>query len=299
MKTLKISTLLIATFIISNNIVSQINVYKPFPQVYGHWSIGQQHFGSPSGPQTLSYHDYVANGDTVVGAFTYKKVTYALSQPSPFSFGPHVFKFAYRNDIPNKKVYYLDVTGGINKDTLWYNFNLNVGDTIKNTYAYSNQGSINGNQRNIVTSIDSILICSVYYKRFNVNCSSPFTGLSLIEGQGFEDRFVQTGFQGSCPFEPADLYDSGFSSCDVGINEINIAKNNIHIYPNPVTSDFKINTTLPLSNYTILNNLGEIMQKGKYTNQESILFSEYLNGLYLINIQDEKGNTYHIKFIKQ
>ena len=126
MKTLKISTLLFIILIISNTIVSQINVYKPFPQVYGHWRINQQHFGSPPGPQTLSYHDYVANGDTVVGTYTYKKVTY-FSQTGPLTFSPHVFKFAYRNDIPNKKVYYLDVTGGINKDTLWYDFNLNVG----------------------------------------------------------------------------------------------------------------------------------------------------------------------------
>jgi hypothetical protein len=141
-----------------------------------------------------------------------------------------------------------------------------------------------------------ILICGEYHKKFNFLCVSPID-MSLIEGFGFLEYFIHV--TPDCPMEPLDIYHTSFSSCDVGINEINSAKNNIHIYPNPVTSDFKINTTLTLSNYTILNNLGEIVQQGKYTNQESILFSEYLSGLYLISIKDERGNTYHTKFIKQ
>ena len=297
MKTLKISTLLIAILIISNTIVSQINVYKPFPQLYGHWNVTHTHYiGMPPSGSTYSEYNFVANGDTTIGAYTYKKVTKSTSLNNPFNFGPKTFAFGYRNDIATKKVYYLDVTGGINKDTLWYNFNLNVGDTMKNTFSFGHIGGYDPNMGAIVTSIDSILICGVYHKKFNFLCVSPID-MSLIEGFGFLEYFIHV--TPDCPMEPIDIYHTSFSSCDVGINEINIAKNNIHIYPNPVTSDFKINTTLPLSNYTILNNLGEIMQRGKYTNQESILFSEYLNGLYLINLQDEKGNTYHIKFIKQ
>ena len=290
MKTLKISTLLFIILIISNTIVSQINVYKPFPQGNALWSMSSQ---SISG---LNYYNYRTSGDTMIGPYTYKKVLYAYNTtPGPFNFSAYTFNFAYRNDSINKKVYYLDVTGGLNSDLLWYDFNLNIGDTVKSTFSY---GRSNINRDRVVQSIDSILICGTYYKRFNFNCYDYAS--SLTEGVGFMDNFIHTYRDNDCPFEPTIVYSTGLSTCNtVGINEINIAKNNIHIYPNPITSDFKINTTLTLSNYTILNNLGEIVQQGKYTNQESILFSEYLNGLYLINIQDEKGNTYHIKFIKQ
>lgn len=296
MKPLKISTLLIAILIISNNIVSQISVYKPFPHGNALWSMSSQ---SISG---LNYYNYRTAGDTTIGVYTYKKVTYSFSPNNPFNFGPQSFKFAYRNDSINKKVYYLDVTGGINKDTLWYDFNLNIGDTVKSTYSYKKQpynGPSSGTVFNrVVQSIDSILICGKYYKRFNFNCIDYAS--SLTEGVGFMDDFIHTYRDNECPFEPPYVYSTGFSTCNtVGIYEVNIAKTNLHIYPNPVTSDFKINSSLTLSNYTIINNLGEIVQQEKYTNQESILFSEYLSGLYLISLQDEQGNTYHTKFMKQ
>ena len=68
MKTLKISTLLFIILIISNTIVSQINVYKPFPQGNALWSMSSQ---SISG---LNYYNYRTSGDTIIGPYTYKKV---------------------------------------------------------------------------------------------------------------------------------------------------------------------------------------------------------------------------------
>lgn len=308
MKALKISTLLFIILIISNTIVSQINVYKPFPQAYASWIV--QDWSQITSGGFNSWKKYEVTGDTIIGSYTYKKVTsanntgYPIGSSFPYiiPFGPRSFSFCYRNDATTKKVYYLVVTGGINKDTLWYDFNLNIGDTVKSTYSYQKHpyyGPTYGTAFNrVVQSIDSSLICGTYYKRFKFNCGDNES--CLIEGVGFMDNFIHTWRDNECPFEPVELFYTHVSTCEpTGINEASITKNNIHIYPNPVTSDFKINTTLTLSYYTILNNLGEIVQQGKCTNQESILFSEYLNGLYLISMQDERGNTYHTKFIKQ
>ncbi len=160
--------ILFFVFACCGNASSQTNVYKPFPQIYGEWIVMK--YGT-----FTSWQKYEAIGDTILGSYTYKKVTIANNTGYPvwngttyvIPFGPGIFSFGYRNDIANKKVYYLDVTGGINKDTLWYDFNLNIGDSVKTTYAYMKNGA---SYDRIVQSIDSVLICGSYYKRFKFNC---------------------------------------------------------------------------------------------------------------------------------
>lgn len=293
MQTIKSFKLLIIALVVCSNVFSQTNSYKPFPKGYGSWSVVQSY------PLPLNYYKYVTSGDTLIGAYTYKKVLYAYNiSPGPFNFSPYTFKFAYRNDSINKKVYYLDVTGGINKDTLWYDFNLNVGDTIKETYSYTHNGHIVGNLRRIVSSIDSVLICGSYYKQFNFNCAGGFE-TSLIEGVGFKDKFDVTGYLGGCPFEPSAVYSTGFSTCD--INSVADLSSNqfIKLFPNPTFSELKINASLQLTEYTILNNIGGIILKGNLSDLESINVASLATGLYVIKLQDKSGNNYQSKFIKE
>lgn len=297
MKALKIFRLLIAILIISNNIVSQSNVYKPFPMVYGSWHVSGQHYvGFPPTTSYFTYQNYEALGDTLVGLYTYKKVTLSTSLYNPFNFGPKLFAFGYRNDSLNKKVYYLNVTNGINKDTLWYDFNLKVGDTIKQTYSYT--GNFNNNLRRIVKSIDKVLICGTYYKRFNFDCGGGFK-TSLIEGVGFEDKFDVTGYLDFCPFEPQVVYSSVFSTCNINSVESYVKGNQIKLYPNPVTTELKIQESLPLVFYTITNNLGELILQGNYSDKETINVSIISDGIYFLKIQDKQGQTYQAKFVKQ
>ena len=146
-QTIKFYKLLIIALLVCSNVFSQTNVYKPFPQVYGSWTVYGQHYsGFPPSTSSFSYKNYQAIGDTTVGLYTYKKVTVSTSINNPFNFGPKLFAFGYRNDSLNKKVYYLDVTSGINKDTLWYDFNLNVGDSLKETYSDGSFGYVINNQ---------------------------------------------------------------------------------------------------------------------------------------------------------
>jgi hypothetical protein len=219
---------------------------------------------------------------------------------NPFNFGPKLFAFGYRNDFAAKKVYYLDVTGGVNKDTLWYDFNLNVGDSLKQTYAYTHTGYIINNQRRIVSSIDSVLICGTYYKQFNFGCTiGGGFQTSLIEGVGFKDKFDVTGYEGGCPFEPQSVYSTGFSTCN--INSVADLSSNrlIEIFPNPSNLELNINASLQLTEYSILNNVGAFLLKGNLSDKQSVNISSLATGLYFIKVRDKSGNNYQSKFIKQ
>ncbi|MFN8114929.1 MAG: T9SS type A sorting domain-containing protein [Bacteroidia bacterium] len=292
MKTIKSFKLLLIALVVFSNVFSQTNIYKPFPNGYASWNVTQTY------PLPLNYFKYVTSSDTLIGVYTYKKVMCSVSPNNPFSFGPFTFKFGYRNDSINKKVYYLDVTGGINKDTLWYDFNLNVGDTLKETFAYTNLGIITNNQRRIVSSIDSVLICGSYYKQFNFDCAGGFE-TSLIEGVGFKDKFDRTGYLGDCPFEPYAVYSTGFSTCDINSLADFRSSQLIKLFPNPAFSELKINASFHLTEYLILNNVGTVVLKGSIFDKQSIDVSSLSSGLHIIKILDKSGNSYQSKFIKQ
>lgn len=291
MQTIKTFKLFIIALIVCTNVFSQSSVYKPFPQGYGFWSVTRQ---SVSGS---NYYKYQTSGDTLIGGYMYKKVLYAYNiTPGPFNYSPYTFNFAYRNDSIAKKVYYLDVTGGINKDTLWYDFNLNVGDTIKNCYSNNSYNNIPFFEK-VVQSIDSVLICGIYHKRF-VYCISYSEG-NLIEGVGFSSNFIN-GFTSECPpFEPGELDYTSFSTCTVNSAAEYLKEQQIKLFPIPTSSELEINTSLILREYVIINNVGEVVLKERVTNIQSIKVGSLADGIYMIQLKDNSGNNYQSKFIKQ
>lgn len=306
MKTIKFTfnklSLVLLFVIYSASLFSQINVYKPFPTLIGTWVT--QIFG-PTGPNYpynayYSWNRYEVNGDTTIGNYTYKKVTVASSIGNPVPgqtilYGSSSYSFAYRNDILNKRVYiYTNITGQY-KDTLWYDFNLSIGDTLKSSLSTNFS---NSNPRTIVTSIDSVFICGEYYKKFNfAGCSWP--NLDLIEGVGFTDHFIQT--TPMCPFEPVYLYSTGFTCSSASVNEETLVQ--INIFPNPVESILQINflnknMIFPLS-YSIVDCIGKVVFSGTTTENKSIDVSKIKNGLYFILLKDRQNNLYQSKFVKE
>ena len=291
-------------FISYSNLFSQINQYKPFPNGSAIWAVSSTTYAnSMGGGQGMTYYRYLAVGDTVIGTYIYKKVFLSVSPYNPFNYGPYNFSFGYRNDSVNKKVYYLNTIGGLNKDTLWYDFNLNVGDTLKETFSRRHYGN---QETRIVTKIDSIKVCNVYHKQFNFDCVGITS--TLIEGLGFEDNFVRTWFP-RCFLEPLRVDHTILSTCEAN-NDItclngfdpsgfpqtancsistsiskNIQKSNtIQLYPNPVTTELKIKDSQTFCNYTIINSIGKLILKGSYSDKESINVANLTNGLYVIKL---------------
>ena len=288
MQTIKPYKLLIIAIVVCSNVFSQTNVYKPFTQGFGFWSMTEQSING------LNYYQYKTSGDSLIGSYTYKKVLYSVSLHNPFNFGSYTFLFGYRNDSINKKVYYLDVTNGVNSDLLWYDFNLAIGDTVKSTYSYMK--NVFPNNR-VVQSIDSVLICGSYYKRFHFNCIDD--AADLVEGIGFMDNFIHTGRGNDCPFEPYVVYTTGFSTCYFTSVKDYSKDYQVKLYPNPASSELKINSSVQIHEYTILNNIGTVVLKGNLLDVQSINVSSLSTGLYIIKLQDKSGKSYQSKFIKE
>jgi hypothetical protein len=295
MQTIKSFKLLIIALVVCSNVFSQSNIYKPFPDDFGTWIV-RRYYNITFGGQ-YSWEKYEVLGDTVIGSYSYKKVSRATNTgfPNPTipPFGPSTFNFAYRNDIVNKKVYR---NLGTDHDTLWYDFNLNVGSSLPQTYSFDSNLVAN-NPRKIVQSIDSVSICGIYYKRFNFSCAGDFE-TDLIEGIGFHDNFIHTLFP-DCPFEPSEVDHTDYYCTVTSINVRDVSLEQIKLYPNPSTSEIKINSIISFSNYTITNELGEIVLRGNYPIDRSINIKSILNGSYFIKMQDKMGNYYQSKFIKQ
>jgi|GEM_PF-1565112 len=291
------------------NVYCQSNVYKPFPSIYGDWWVRTSNFPNNS-PGPITDELYFTTGDTIINTFTYKKTNYIYkgnaTGPVPalnYIFTGGTYNFAYRNDSLNKKIYIIP------KDSLqekiWYDFNLNLGDTLKQNF--STDGVYANNQLNsplIVLNIDSTLMCNNYYKRYSFSSfnSSSHTGacVYLVERVGFIENFIHTASSDYCSFEPTQIPNTNNWSLDACPNDLASIKNNtlglslVNVYPNPTSSilniDFK--TIKGKSEITIVNVLGRnFFSEISTIDLISINIANLPNGIYFVNVNGESNNS--------
>ena len=134
--------------------------------------------------------NYFINGDTVINSFHYKKVFkqgnywYALVGPGSGCNGsgsiPSFLTYFIRQD--GKKLFIYDPSVFGNGDTLLYDFDLQVGDTLP--LSFNNYDSTI-----VVTSIDSVLVGSEYRKKFYLTWNALPT--FIIEGVGHRYGFFE------------------------------------------------------------------------------------------------------------
>ena len=149
--------------------------YLAYPQSYQLFPMGNALWRESTGGYQSSYctdSHVLITGDTLVNGYTYSAlrrigVEYAEDQwgfcTSQIIWTFNYYAGAIRNDSANRKVYLLPE--GSNEDTLFYDFNLSVGQVLPQTYAYYNTwGGVN-----VVSSIDSILIEDKFHKRYYVS----------------------------------------------------------------------------------------------------------------------------------
>ncbi len=157
--------------------ISQTSIYHPFPDSDAVWNFHYHAYCFYNGDGDDNY-SIVMTGDTLINGENYHQLkTPFIESYSTGNCGYNQigYRGAIREDVVEKKVYY--VPPASTSEELLYDFNLEVGDTVK---GYINT-SLMPDDVDVVLSIDSVLVGSTYRKRWNIN---NCYGISIIEGVG-------------------------------------------------------------------------------------------------------------------
>lgn len=288
--------------------------YTPFSDSTSYWQVLNESCGGcyygPGMPCTCGKKNYFIQGDTTIGSFTYKKLYILLQGFDPwtgYSNGSVTFIGGIRNDIPNKKVYHYSVN--FSCDTLLYDFDLSMGDTLPQSFIYDNLGS-SPNPVATIDVIDSIIINGNVHKRYHLNGAGSGTGSYLIEGIGSTFgllELIQAYFEEIDVLEcfryeiGVDYY--GLSGCNIvtNLNEQPTNKLELNIYPNPIISNsiLSIDKGYRKTKIVIIYNaIGETIKQIITCNNSINLYqNEFSPGLYFITVSDDLGQSKSIKAV--
>lgn len=295
--------------------------YKPIPEANTVW-IQASFLYSVNGHEHSTITNPITFGqDTTINNHTYHtlighEITEwidGLGNPQNYATGTYTtegYTFYFRQDIPNKKVY----TFKNNQDTLLYDFNLSVGQIYPATANNSLYPQLK------VMHQDSVLLPDgLFHKKWQLGTNSLDSGyISIIEGVGatsgfsldiypqfeqasallcmrtFSDFLYENwSFTGIIPPKYSEYCDS-----NLGFEKIGQDKHSFEVYPNPVTEELNLSSSLKNSLnarvklYTI-DGL-EIRKDQKVTLPAKIDVSLLQKGIYLIVV----NNDQFIKFIK-
>lgn len=292
--------LFVCAVLISLCAQGQSSMYHPFPDSVAYWREREVSVIWTPSPCTVN-DDYVLfiNGDTLIGVNTYHKLyssgfMSASCPPPGFSYF-NEYRGAFRQDTILRRVYYVPVSAA--NDTLLYDFNLNLGDTLPMTYNYGTG--------NVVIGIDSVLVGTSYHKRYLLSPlfqpSGADTSYALIEGIGSTFGFywsIQPFFEGgsflNCFRNNGQDYPWN-SNCefDVRIGENGGEQSETNIYPNPMLyqATFKSQPILESATLTIYNSLGQVVRvMGNLSGQTVVITRDELTaGLYYFQVVDKDG----------
>ncbi|MBK5285116.1 MAG: T9SS type A sorting domain-containing protein [Bacteroidia bacterium] len=291
------------------SVEAQTSVYHPFPDSNAVWRVG---WGAASCAQfnyPQAQYQYEIDGDTMIGTYPYKKVIriygvgFFICWPDYLQGGGYMGGF--RQDTITRKIFF--VPKDSIQETLLYDFNLLVGDTVRGMFLEVLVGN-----NLIVTDIDSILIGSTYRKRFKCEGAYPLHVNYLVEGIGN----ITSGL-----LEPPEMMDltpllvcfkqdgvqlypsSPISYCDLpnSINIISEEKFSFTISPNPVHDFITIkNNQQKELIITIFSSIGEVVQKTTLGKDvvTTINLSGLAAGIYMVTALSEQNFTVR-KIIKE
>ena len=281
----------------------QTNIYHPFPDSNAFWSDrGTNMFH----PFFLRNTRYGLKGDTIINSKTYHQVfslfDSTLSNPNSFYYA------AIREE--DRKIYTII---GNSPETILYDFNLNVGDTI--TYTYPEIFS------RVLSKIDSVQLYTGEYRKRYVFNPIDFMGVPdiVVEGIG---SVVWTGlfnplvtaiatngdsFDFTCFKQNEIIYYLNNPECDhcfcTLLTEIEDMKEKekLSVYPNPLLFQTTLQTDYYLHNATILlyNSLGQKVREVKNISGKTfILKRENLPvGIYFFELTQDNKSIFMDKLV--
>jgi hypothetical protein len=257
-KFLLILSILILTL---TSVYSQTNIYHPFPTSNAFWGDdGWNVFNSDIHNNTR----YGINGDTIISAKNYKKI-YSLLYDSTFTNPNSTYFAAIREQ--NKKVY---TVIGNNPETILYDFNLSVSDTI--TYNSLFSTGIDALFSRVVTKVDSILLLNGKYRKrwaFAPVLPTSSTSDTVVEGIGSiiwrglfnplipnictcgnEWRFACFKQNDTVLYLDNPKCNHCFCSLWTSVNKVEEQKRNL-FYPNPFSTETTLQADNPFNDATL------------------------------------------------
>ncbi|MBI5538792.1 MAG: T9SS type A sorting domain-containing protein [Bacteroidia bacterium] len=270
-------------------IIKQRTFYSPGP------------IGSGQGPlYVYTYYYYFINGDSTINGTNYKKLyKYSTSANSEFNFTSLIFNSLLLED---SNCIFQGTPGSMSKIL---DYNLQVGDSFK---------FIGYSPKQVLISIDSVLINGAYAKRFNFNKNIKWIkGIGDVNyGASFSNYdFLNPvppiwDFWGSnflCYAEYlTPIYNFGnYCNLPLNINQVN-TENDFRIFPNPVFN----NLNIEISSYNnfesieIYSILGKKVKSILLTNDNiEIKVSDLPSGIYILKAEDKSHNIISKRFIKE
>jgi hypothetical protein len=279
--------------------------YVPFPTDNAKWNVVQIGGDIAFPPDTLLLQ-YSLQGDTTINGIAYRKLCQNIGTvDDPFYEGIGGLR------EQDKKIYVVAPEWDSSTDGVLYDFNKQVGDTLKiNEYAINY----------IVTGIDSIKIGNEFRKRYKIKEDYSNIPAYIIEGIGN----VSSGpFEAIIPI-PTDIYrayrkficfsqngetvylNPAFTDCNgtvkTGLKDITATGETVKIYPNPAKDYVQFQFDYPNAQNTSV----EIMD---YTGREvetvpvqglsnyTLNLSSYSPGVYFVVVRSAEGSEVH-KIIK-
>ena len=286
--------------VIFSGAFTQTNVYFPLPSDSTDW---REYAGGFQNGYCSDYQ-YFISGDTLINGLLYKKITKmgVVYIQDIQGYCTNIIDYyytinyagAYRNDSVNKKVYGMFYI--FTSDTLLYNFNLNLGDTLP-------PSALNNPARgtNVVTGLDSVLIGNHYHKRFAISWANWYNShVSLIEGigstYGLFGLLTPIGQQGTtlyCVVENGQtVYHNPSYPCDLFTGILNKVPKDFQfeLFPNPVQDCATLNFNFKDKKLDLLifNIYGQKVSYYKnIINGSKINTSILTSGMYFYIVLDE------------
>ena len=283
----------------------QTNVYHSFPDSVI-WRVDYNYYFVFQFPCWKNYYfQYYSTGDTVINSSVYRKISVNEVQDTNICWGPSYLPVpgyvgALKDDSLTNKTFF--VFPNSTTDSLLYDYNLAVGDTIKGIISQFYNSFNNG----VVLSVDSVLISGQYRKRWNFSQDDIGNSTFIIEGIGTNSGLLEPLYPYSlewthryliCVKDSLQTYFISNHNSTIGCNllytkitELNFL-NNFSVFPNPFSREtiFKAGQYLQNATVTISNIYGQqVKQIKNITGKEITLHRENLSeGIYFLRLTQE------------
>ena len=293
----------------------QTNVYHAFPDSVI-WRADYNLYQPFQLPCIKNYYlEYFSKGDTTINSSVCRKLFVAvvvdsvIGTCSPDFLPTPGYVGALKEDPTANKAFI--VFPNSTTDSLLYDYNLVVGDTIKGIISQSNS-----NLTGVVLSVDSLLINNQYHKRWNFGQDYDGNPTFIIEGIGSNSGLLEPLYPFSldytdryliCVKDSLQTYFSSNHNSPVGCNpiytgaaELNLV-NNFLILPNPFSNEATLRTDRDLKNatVTITNIYGQEVKQIKNINGKELKINRgnLSGGIYFLQLTQENKIIFTCKLI--